>query len=393
MHRGKIVLAQLMDFVPYSYFQDCVRRYGGNKWIQSFSCWDQFLAMTFAQLTGRRSLRDIAACLTAHRDKLYHCGLSGPVARSTLSDANHRRDWRIYHDFAQRLIATARPLYAGEELGLDLENSVYALDSTTIDLCLSLFPWATFVPTKAGVKMHTLLDLQGSIPAFIQISPANVHDVNILDNIHLEPGSIVVMDRGYLDFERLYRFTQQAVFFVTRTKKNTRFRRVYSHPVPALGDVLCDQSIRLTGVKASKSYPDYLRRIRYKSPDTGKRLDFLTNNMALPAQTIADLYKHRWKVELFFKWIKQHLRIETFFGNSENAVRTQIWIAISAYLLVAIARKRLGITASLYTMLQVISVSIFDKTPILQLFADSDYNLVSSDNPNQLSLLDLKSGQ
>jgi hypothetical protein len=387
MNYGKTVLAQLLDFIPYRQLQACVDRYDGHKWIQSFSCRDQLISMVFAQLTGRRSLRDIEACLLAQKSKLYHCGLQGTVARSTLSDANNHRDWRIYHDLAQHLIAMARPLYIGEPLGLDLDNSLYALDSTTIDLCLSLFPWATFVPTKAGVKLHTLLDLQGSIPTFIQITAANVHDVNILDHICLEPGATVVMDRGYLDFARLFRLTRQAVFFVIRAKCNLRYRRVYSRPVEALSDVVCDQTISLIGLESLKSYPLHLRRIRYRAPDTRKQLVFLTNNWALPAQTIADIYRCRWKIELFFKWIKQHLRIKSFFGCSENAVRTQIWIAVTSYLLVAIAKKRLRIPVSLYTMLQVISVCAFEKVPLFQLFTEDNYTLISEANPNQLSLL------
>jgi len=387
VNQGKTVLAQLIDFIPYRQFQACIERYNGHKWVQSFSCRDQLICMVFAQLTGRRSLRDIESCLSAQKNKLYHSGLQGNVAKSTLSDANNHRDWRIYHDLAQHLIAIARPLYVGEPLGLELNSSLYALDSTTIDLCLSLFPWATFVPTKAGVKIHTLLDLQGSIPTFIRITSANVHDVNILDNIHLEPGAIIVMDRGYLDFARLFRFTQQTVFFVIRAKCNLRYRRVYSHPMGASNNVVCDQTISLIGEESLKSYPHYLRRIRYRVPDTGKQLVFLTNNWVLPAQTIADVYRYRWRIELFFKWIKQHLRIKSFYGCSENAVRTQVWIAVAAYLLVAIVKKRLNIPVSLYTMLQVISVCPFEKVPLFQLFTDDSYTLINEDNPNQLSLL------
>jgi len=393
MNHGKTILAQLLEFVPYRQFQACVDRYDGNKWVQSFSCWDQLVCMVFAQLTGRRSLRDITTCLRSQRNRLYHSGLRGPVAKSTLADANNHRDWRIYRDLAQHLIAVARPLYADESLGLDLDASVYALDSTTIDLCLSLFPWAPFRPTKAGVKMHTLLDLHGSIPVFIQITAANAHDVKILDQITLEAGAMVVMDRGYLDFARLYRLTSNAVFFVTRAKRNLSCRRVYSHTANASRDVICDQTVKLC-VKASQaSYPQHLRRIRYRDPDRGKTLVFLTNNWKLPAQTIADLYRNRWKIELFFRWIKQHLRIKAFYSRSENAVRTQIWIAITAYLLAAIAKKRLQISASLYTMLQVISVCPFEKSSLYQLLTKQDYILANGDNPNQLSLLEIKSGQ
>ena len=393
MNQGQSVLAQLLDFVPYRQFQAGVNRYGGNKWAQSFSCWDQLVCMIFAQLTGRRSLRDIAVCLSSQQGKLYHSGLSGPVAKSTLSDANNRRDWRIFRDLGQQLIATAQPLYADEDLGFELENSLYALDSTTIDLCLSLFPWAHFVPTKAAIKLHTLLDLQGSIPVFIHLTAANVHDLNILDNVPLEAGAIVVMDRGYLDFARLFKLTLRAVFFVIRAKCNLKYRRVYSHTDNLSAGVRCDQSIRLIGAGTSKAYPQLLRLVKYTVPDTGKQMAFLTNNWELPAQTIADIYRSRWRIELFFKWIKQHLRIKSFFGRSENAVRTQIWTAVSAYLLAAIALKRLQIPTNLYTMLQVISVCPFEKVPLYQLLAKSDYTLIDDENPNQLSLLEIKSGQ
>lgn len=393
MDNGRTVLAQLLEFIPYRQFQTSVDRYNGNKGVQSFSCRDQLVCMVFAQLTGRRSLRDITACLMSQQNRLYHSGLQGPVAKSTLSDANNHRDWRIFRDLAQHLIDVARPLYAGEDLGLDLDNSLYALDSTTIDLCLSLFPWAPFVPTKAGIKMHTLLDLQGSIPVFIQITAANVHDIHVLDQITLEAGSMVVMDRGYLDFERLYRLTSKAVFFVTRAKCNMRYKRIYSHTDNVSRDVICDQTIDLITKESKAAYPQHLRLVRYRDPDTAKKLTFLTNNWNLSAQTVADIYRNRWRIELFFKWVKQHLRIKAFYSRSENAVRTQIWIAVTAYLLVAIAKKRLQIPASLYTMLQVISVCPFDKSSLYQLLTEHAYKLATNENPNQLSLLEIKAGQ
>ena len=387
MYHGTTVFAQLMEFIPHYNFQQFVSRYQGSKWVQSFSCWEQFLAMAFAQLTGRRSLRDIEYSLEAQRHKLYHMGFRSLVKRPTLATANQKRDFRIYRDLAYFLIERARPLYADEDLGFDLKHTAYALDSTTIDLSLTLFPWAKFRRTKSAVKVHTLLDLQGSIPRFVDITSASVHDVNYLDRILFEPGSIIIMDRGYLDFERLYGLTQCLVFFIIRAKKNLRFNRVYSNPTDILSDVQCDQTIKLTGVNSSKNYPDHLRRIRYKDAETGNRLIFLANNFLLPAETVADLYRYRWQIELFFKWIKQHLHIKAFYGTSENAVKTQIWIAISVYVLVAIFKKEQNIVHSLYIILQVLGLSLFEKVPILQLFKNSDYKIVTDDNHKQLSFL------
>ena len=382
MNVGRTVFSQLIEFLPHKEFQKCVTRYRGDSHFRGFSCWDQMLAMTFAQLTYRESLRDIEACLRWVSGKLYHMGLRGKVARSTLAAANEIHDWRIYADFAQVLIGIARPLYAGDPIGVDLNQSLYALDSTTIDLCLSLFPWARFRKQKAAVKLHTLLDLHGNIPTFIGITDGTVHDVNILDEILPEAGAYYVMDRGYVDFERLYGFTAASAFFITRTKKNVLLQRRYSHPVDKSTGVRSDQTVILTAIGSAKVYPDALRRIGYVDAETNKRLTFLTNNFALPALTIALIYKCRWQVELFFKWIKQHLRIKAFFGTSENAVKTQIWIAVSAYILVAIVRKRLGLEASLYQILQILSITVFEKTPILQALqpSDQDENMPSSDN-------------
>lgn len=388
MNQGKTVFAQLMDFVPDVHFRECVERYQGDKWVQDFSCWDQWLALAFAQLTARRSLRDIEASLEAQRHKLYHMGFSQSVKRNTLAHANQNRDWRIYQDFAYALIDIARPLYAGDDLGLDLDKTVYALDSTTIDLCLSLFKWATFRQTKAAVKMHTLMELHSSLPVYVNVTTGDVHDIYALDQIRLEPGSILIVDRAYLDFERLYRLAQQGIFFIIRAKKNLRFRRLYSQTVEGNGSVQCDQIIELTGAETCRSYLQRLRRIRYKDWDTGKRLVFLTNNMSLSAQTIADLYKHRWKIELFFKWIKQHLRIKAFYGTSDNAVQTQIWTAIAVYVLVAIVKKRLGIELSLNTMLQVFSVTLFEKLQLNQILTTVNYTMANEYNSNQLSLLE-----
>jgi hypothetical protein len=389
MNSGQSLFSQLIDHVPDHEFRTCVKRYSGNHRVRTFSCWDQFLCMTFAQLTFRESLRDIVACLRARDRRLYHMGIRGTVSRSTLADANESRDWRIYGDFAQILIAEARQLYADDELAVDLANTVYALDSTTIDLCMTLFPWARYKQTQHAMKLHTLLDLRGQIPTFIRMTPAQVHDVNVLDHLTPEAGAFYVMDRGYLDFERLYRWTQHGAFFVTRARKNLRFTRLVSHPIDKTTGVQCDQTISLVWFYPLKGYPDRLRRIRYWDAAREQRLVFLTNNFTLSPRAIADLYRCRWQVELFFKWIKQHLRIKTFFGTSENAVRTQIWIALTVYLLVAIARKRLDIGHSLHTFLQVLSVNLFDKTPIKQLFSqlpiqDSDVRL-----PIQLNLLDL----
>jgi len=378
-----------MDHLPFYEFQKCVVRYRGDAHFRGFSCWDQYLAMTFAQLTYRESLRDIEACLRSVSGKLYHMGFRGRVARSNLADANESHDWRIFADFAQVLISIARPLYAHDPMGVDLDQSLYALDSTTIDLCLSLFPWARFRKHKAAVKMHTLLDLHGNIPTFIEITEGTVHDVNILDEIVPEPGAFYVMDRGYIDFERLYVFTLSAAFFVVRTKKNVLLERRYSHPVDKGTGVRSDQTVILTAIESAKAYPDTLRRVTFCDVETDKRLRFLTNNFALPALTIAQIYKSRWQVELFFRWIKQHLRIKAFFGTSENAVKTQIWIAVSAYVLVAIVRKRLGLEVSLYQILQILSLTLFEKVPILQALQLSDSQSESGRDPNQLILFEL----
>jgi hypothetical protein len=389
MNLGRTVFSQLMDHLPSYEFQKCVARYRGDSYPRGFSCLDQYLAMAFAQLTYRESLRDIEACLRSVGPKLYHMGLRGRVSRTTLADANERHDWRVYSDFAQALIAIARPLYAEEPLGVDLAHSLYALDSTTIDLCLALFPWAKFRRHKAAVKMHTLLDLHGNIPTFISITDGKVHDVNILDEILPEAGAFYVMDRGYVDFERLYRFTLSAAFFVVRTKSNVLIQRRYSHQVDKATGVRSDHTVILTAIDSAKAYPDALRRVSYLDVETRKRFQFLTNNFTLPALTIARIYKCRWQVELFFKWIKQHLRIKAFFGTSENAVKTQIWIAISVYVLVAIVRKRLDLEASLYQILQILSVTLFEKTPILQALQASGSEADLLDSGNQLILFDL----
>jgi hypothetical protein len=388
MNEGKTLFAQVMDFLPWKNFHRIVARYGGDHRVRTISCAAQFRIMAFAQLTFRESLRDIEACLSAQATKLYHMGIRERIARSTLADANELRDWRIYADFAQVLIAQARKLYATESLDVELPNAAYALDATIIDLCLSLFPWAPFRSTKAAVKMHTLLDLRGSIPSFIHISNGKLHDVRVLDLLIPEPGAFYVMDRGYLDFDRLYSLHQAGSFFVTRAKSNLDARRIYSAPTDRTTGVICDQTIALNGHYSEQHYPEHLRRIRFNDTKTGKRLVFLTNQTALPATIICALYKARWKVELFFKWIKQHLRIKRFYGNSENAVKSQIWIAISIYVLVAIIRKRLNIEASLYTLLQILSVTVFEKVPIQQAFF---LPAVQSDNiqmNNQLTLFD-----
>ena len=369
-------------------FQKCVARYCGDSHGRGFSCWDQYLTMAFAQLTYRESLRDIEACLRSMSGKLYHVGFRGQVARSTLADANESHDWRIYADFAQVLIGIARPLYAHDSIGVDLDQSLYALDSTTIDLCLSLFPWARFRKHKAAVKMHTLLDLHGNIPTFIHITDGTVHDVNILDEFLPEAGAFYVMDRGYIDFERLYVFTLCLAFFVVRTKENILLQRRYSLPVDKSTGVRSDQTVILTAIDSAEAYPDALRRVSYYDADTDNRLKFLTNNFVLPALTIAQIYKSRWQVELFFKWIKQHLRIKAFFGTSENAVKTQIWIAVSVYVLVAIIRKRLRLDASLYQILQILSITLFEKVPILQALQTSDSQSDLLNPGNQLNLFD-----
>ena len=377
-----------MDHLPSYEFQKCVARYRGDAHGRRFSCRDQYLAMAFAQLTYRESLRDIEACLRAMSGKLYHMGFRGRVARSTLADANDAHDWRIYADFAQVLIGIARPLYASDPIAVELDQSLYALDSTTIDLCLSLFPWAKFRKHKAAVKMHTLLDLHGNIPTFISITDGKVHDVNILDEILPEAGAFYVMDRGYVDFERLYIFTLSAAFFVVRTKSNVLLQRRYSHPVDKSTGVRSDHTVILTAIDSAKAYPDPLRRVSYLDVETKKRFKFLTNNFTLPALTIAQIYKCRWQVELFFRWIKMHLRIKAFYGTSENAVKTQIWIAVSVYVLVAIIRKRLRLEASLYQILQILSVTLFEKTPILRALQGADYANELPDPGNQLILFD-----
>lgn len=388
MHVGRTVFSQLLEHVPHKEFQKCVTRYSGDSHWRGFSCWDQYLSMAFAQLTYRESLRDIEACLRSLGDKLYHMGFRGKVARSTLADANESHDWRIFADFTQVLIGIARPLYAHDAIGVDLDQSLYALDSTTIDLCLSLFPWARFRKHKAAIKLHTLLDLHGNIPTFIRITDGTVHDVNILDEIVPEPGAFYVMDRGYIDFERLYVFTLSAAFFVVRTKENVLLERRYSHPVDKSTGVRSDQTVILTAIESAKAYPETLRRVSFYDAATDQRLKFLTNNFLLPALTIAQIYKSRWQVELFFKWIKQHLRIKAFFGTSDNAVKTQIWIAVSVYVLVAIVRKRLRLGASLYQILQILSLTLFEKVPILQALQPSDSQNESGEDPNQLILFD-----
>ena len=388
MYTGKLVFAQAMDHLPLHTFRRCIQRYDGNRHIKRFSCQDQYRCMAFAQFTYRESLRDIEACLKAQSNKLYHMGIRSSVARSTLAEANEKRDWRIYADFAQSLIQIARRLYANEDLGLELDNTVYALDATTIDLCLSVFPWAHFRQTKAAVKLHTLLDLRGNIPSFIHVSEGKLHDVNVLDLLVPEPGAFYVMDRGYLDYERLYQLNQASAFFVIRAKSNLQFRRVYSHPVDKRTGLRCDQTVMLTGFYPVQRYPDKLRRIKYYDAVTDKQFVFLTNNFKLPALTITELYRYRWQVELFFKWIKQHLRIKSFFGTSENAVKTQVWIAVSVYVLVAIIKKRLNIKASLYSILQILSLTIFETIPIDQLLNGCDQNMNQHDSTNQLILFE-----
>jgi len=386
MNTGKTLLAQLIDFLPWKTFGRIVARYDGDSRVRTLRCGEQYRAMAFAQLTYRESLRDIETCLSVQASKLYHMGLREPIRRSTLADANESRDWRIYADLAQRLIAQARKLYATEDLGLDLTNTVYALDSTTIDLCLSVFPWAHFRTTKAAVKMHTLLDLRGNIPSFIHVSDGKLADVHALDLLLPEAGAIYVMDRGYVDFARLHALHQAGAFFVTRTKSNMNAHRVYSAPTDRTTGIICDQSIALDGHYTSKNYPEQLRRVRFRDAVSGKTLVFLSNHFALPALTIAALYKNRWQVELFFKWIKQHLRIKQFYGTSENAVKTQIWIAVSVYVLVAIVRKRLDLDASLYTLLQIFSVTLFEKIDLKQALTMEEYKPDASQITKQLNL-------
>jgi len=386
MHSGKILFSQLMDFIPTYEFLKCVERHGGNYKIKSFSCWDQYLCMAFAQLTYRESLRDIEACLRATHVKLYHMGIRGKVSRNTLAHANEVRDYRIYEDFTKTLISTARRLYANDPFGVELEQTVYALDSTTIDLCLSLFPWAEFRRKKGAIKMHTLLDLRGNIPSTVIVTPGRVHDVNILDDLLLETGAIYIMDRAYLDFSRLYGIHKAAAFFVTRAKSNLNFRRLYSHPKDEGAGIKSDQTIVLRGYYAGMDYPDKLRRISYIDKTQDRHLIFLTNNFNLTALTIAELYRCRWQVELFFKWIKSHLRIKKFFGLSENAVKTQIWIALSTYVLAAIIKKQLNIETSLYQILQILSVTLFEKTPIEQALSNLNINENMIESANQLKL-------
>jgi len=388
MNQGKLVFAQVMQHLPLSTFRRCVARYRGDYKVKRFSCLDQYLCMAFAQLTYRESLRDIEACLRAQSSKLYHLGIRSNIARNTLANANATRDWRIYCEFAQRLIGVARRLYADEPLGVELNDTVYALDSTTIDLCLSVFPWAPFRSTKAAVKLHTLLDLRGPIPSFIFISDGKMHDVNILDQLVPEPGAFYVMDRGYIDFERLARLHDAGSFFVTRAKSNLKAQRRYSHAVDRSTGLICDQTIVLTVFYSRKGFDAPLRRIRFRDPESGKRLVFLTNNFALPAFTITQLYRLRWRVELFFKWIKQHLRIKAFFGTNENAVKSQIWIAISVYVLVAIIKKRLNLSASLYEILQILSLTMFERTPLHQLLTLSPPEPSIITPANQLKLFD-----
>ena len=388
MNVGKTLFAQIMEFVPWTSFSRIVNRYSGNAGVRTMNCAEQFRVMAFAQLTWRESLRDIEVTLGANASKLYAMGLRHSVHRSTLADANNSRDWRIWADVAALLIRRARKLYRDDDLGLDLTNTIYALDSTTIDLCLSLFDWAPFRSTKAAVKMHTLLDLRGAIPAFIHVSDGKMADVNVLDILPIEAGAFYVMDRGYLDFGRLYQMHQAGAFFVTRAKRGMNARRVYSANSDKMTGVICDQTIAFNGFYASQNYPDYLRRIRYKDLESGKTLIFLTNNTLLPPLTIAALYKSRWQVELFFKWIKQHLRIKKFFGTSENAVKTQIWCAVSTYVLIAIVKKELQLDASLYTLLQILSVSVFEKTPLKKAFLDTSHTNNQDEFFNQLNLFD-----
>ena len=389
MNEGRTIFSQLISFLPDREFRRSVERYRGDSRLRGLSCWEQFLAMAFAQLTYRESLRDIEACLRALGPKRYHLGFRRSIARSTLADANETHDWRIFADFAQHLIGIARPLYADDTLGVDLDASLYALDSTTIDLCLALFPWAKFRRHKAAVKMHTLLDLHGNIPAFIHVSDGKMHDVHALDRIDIEAGAYYVMDRAYIDFERLYRFTLGSAFFVTRSKSNILLERHTSHPVDKSSGVSANQTVVLASFESASNYPEKLRRISYRDPETGKRLKFLTNNFTLPALAIAQIYKQRWQVELFFKWIKQHLRIKAFYGTSENAVKTQIWIAVSVYVLVAIVRKRLRLDSSLHQILQILSVIPFEKTPVLQALQTYNTQPDLDEISNQLILFNL----
>lgn len=388
MNRGATVFAQITDFLPLKKFRQCVNRYQGNHRIRSFSCWDQFLCMAFAQLTFRESLRDIECCLRALQEKLYHVGIRGKISRSTLADANEKRDWRIYADFAQLLILEARGLYAHEEIGVQLKESVYALDATIIDLCLSVFPWARFRQTKAGIKMHTLLDLRGSIPAFAWITPAKTHEVNILDKLVAEAGAFYIMDRGYLDFGRLYALHQFPSFFVVRLRSNIQLRRLYSAPVDKSSGLRCDQVVVPQSFYPRKDYPEKLRLVKFYDAQNKQGLRLLTNQFTLPALTIADLYRCRWQVELFFKWIKEHLRIKAFYGTSENAVKTQIWIAVAVYTLIAIIKKRMKIDLSLYTILQILSLTLFEKMPLEWALTETEYKRQITNSHIQLKLFE-----
>ena len=389
MNTGKTILSQIMSYLPTYEFRRCVQRYRGNQKVKSFSCWDQYLCMVFAQLAFRESLRDIITCLRAMQNKLYHTGIRGNISKSTLADANENRDWRIYADFAQILINRARHIYKDDPFGVEIDETVYALDSTTIDLCLSVFPWAKFRKHKAAIKLHALLDLHGNIPSFIEITEGKVHDVNILDEIIPEPGSYYIMDRAYIDFTRLYTLNLENAFFIIRSKSNFKFRRLYSHQIDKSTGLRCDQTIVTTGTNTKDKYPDKLRRIRFYDSENDKYFVFLTNNFVLPALTIADLYNCRWQIEIFFKWIKQHLKIKRFYGTSENAVKTQIWIAVSVYVLVAIIKKQLKIDLTLYTFLQILSVTLFEKVHILQLVTNSRKLIHDSKSCNQLNLFDL----
>ena len=388
MYQGQTIFSQVMGFLPQYKFRQCVYRYHGNHRVRSFTCYDQLLCMAFAQLTYRESLRDIECCLRAMQDKLYHMGIRGKVSRSTLADANEKRDWRIYSDFAQTLIHEARQLYVDDDFGLELKDTVYALDASTIDLCLSIFPWARFRQSKGAVKLHTLIDLRGDIPTFIWITDGKVHDVNVLDYLVPEPGSIYLMDRAYLDFKRLYELHQCSAIFVTRTKTNTKLRRIYSQKVDKTTGVRCDQTVTLTGFYSKKDYPEKLRRVKFFDAEKGRSFVFITNQFMLPAHTIAELYRYRWRVEIFFKWIKQHLRIKSFYGTSQNAVKTQIWIAISTYVLVAIMKKRLRIDLPLYTILQILSITLFEKMPILQALTGDSYRKKITSGHMQLKLFE-----
>lgn len=389
MNQGQTIFAQIMNYIPKYKFDYCVKRYRGSYKVQSFTCWEQFLVMAFAQLTYRESLRDIETCLRAMQNKLYHIGIRSKISRSTLAYTNQNRDWRIYADFAFILINEAKELYKDDKFFKELDETVYALDSTTIDLCLSLFPWAKFRKTKSAVKIHTLLNLQNNIPSFFSITDGSVHDVNILDELLTEIGAFYVIDKGYIDFERLYKLNLNSAFFVTRAKSNFQFKRIYSHKVDKSLGLICDQSIHLTGFYPAKDYPEKLRRIKYFDSENNRRLIFITNNFCLPAITIANLFKQRWQIELFFKWIKQNLKIKSFYGNSANAVKTQVCIAISVYVLLAIIKKKLKIEHSLYTFLQLVSISIFEKTPIISMFSDDDFTNEIELDPNQLSLFNL----